>query len=74
VFSFSWRESGGPRVPPPTREGYGTRLLKNAISGADVKVNIEYPAEGVHYTIEALLADIASSPGGNEGDLSAVSL
>jgi len=74
VFSFSWRESGGPRVPPPTREGYGTRLLKNAISGADVTVNIEYPAEGVHYTIEALLADIASSPGGDEEDLSAVSL
>src|SRR6185503_11120644 len=31
VFSFSWQESGGPHVSLPTRVGFGTTLLKNAI-------------------------------------------
>jgi PAS domain S-box-containing protein len=29
-----WRESGGPRVRPPTRRGLGTNLLERALNGA----------------------------------------
>ncbi|WP_299686507.1 HWE histidine kinase domain-containing protein [uncultured Tateyamaria sp.] len=28
---LSWRESGGPEVHPPTRQGFGTNLLQNAV-------------------------------------------
>jgi two-component sensor histidine kinase len=64
VFSFSWRESGGPRVAPPTREGFGTTLLKTAISGTDAAANIEYNAKGVHYTVEAPLSVVAAASAG----------
>ena len=33
-FSFSWQESGGPRVTPPERNGFGTTLLKSALGDA----------------------------------------
>ncbi|WP_031550620.1 PAS domain S-box protein [Parvularcula oceani] len=43
-----WRESGGPEVARPEREGFGTlmltRILARDIQGA---IKIEYPPEGV---------------------------
>ena len=32
VFTFTWRESGGPLVIPPTRRGFGTRLLEQGVA------------------------------------------
>ncbi len=29
--SVSWRETGGPRVTPPTRRGFGTTILEQAV-------------------------------------------
>lgn len=45
---FEWRESGGPPVEAPTREGFGTRLLKRAI-GASFQGDLamEYAPEGL---------------------------
>jgi CheY-like chemotaxis protein len=43
-----WQESGGPRVSPPTREGFGTVLISRSVPydlGGDSKV--EYAAGGV---------------------------
>jgi two-component sensor histidine kinase len=39
VLKLSWEERGGPRVVPPTREGFGTRLLRRA--GANSKLDFE---------------------------------
>jgi PAS domain S-box-containing protein len=35
---LTWRETGGPPVTPPTRQGFGTRLLQRGLAGdmADV--------------------------------------
>ena len=30
-LSLSWRESGGPPVAPPSRRGFGSRLIENAL-------------------------------------------
>ena len=51
VLKFRWQESGGPRVNPPTRQGFGTQLLKGAFSD----VSLEYPVEGLRCEIEVLL-------------------
>ncbi|MFC3070534.1 PAS domain-containing sensor histidine kinase [Phenylobacterium soli] len=55
---LTWRESGGPPVTPPTRQGFGSRLLKQGLarelSGA---VTLEYLPEGVSCTIRARLTD-----------------
>jgi two-component sensor histidine kinase len=59
-FSFSWRESGGPQVTPPTRKGFGTTLLNSAIGGADAEPKIEYNSKGVRYMLEAPLGAIST--------------
>ncbi|MGO9544200.1 MAG: CheR family methyltransferase, partial [Rhodomicrobium sp.] len=31
-FQFSWRESGGPAVQPPSKEGFGSWLIQNGLA------------------------------------------
>ena len=50
-LQFKWVESGGPAVKPPTRHGFGTYLLENALpheTGGEV--TLEYAPEGVRCT------------------------
>lgn len=45
---LEWRESGGPRVEPPTKRGLGSPLVASALSGLPgSQVRHEFPAEGV---------------------------
>ncbi len=47
LVELNWRESGGPPVTPPTREGFGTRLLKQGLSRRpNASVTTEYRPEG----------------------------
>lgn len=47
-FVLHWRESGGPTVVPPTRRGFGSRLLKDGLSrDFDGEVRLDFPADGV---------------------------
>lgn len=52
----TWREVDGPHVSPPTRAGFGTRLIQRGLA-ADLngQVEINYPAAGVVCTIDACL-------------------
>jgi PAS domain S-box-containing protein len=59
---FLWRESGGPVVAPPSRRGFGSRLIESTLSsdfGSSVKV--EYRPEGVVCRFETVLAELAES-------------
>jgi len=31
---LTWREVGGPPVEPPTRRGFGSRLIERSLQGA----------------------------------------
>jgi len=46
---LNWRESGGPQVVPPTRRGFGSRLIERGIA-SDLKseVVMEFRPEGLH--------------------------
>ena len=33
VFGFAWQESGGPQVAKPTRRGFGSRMIEQALAG-----------------------------------------
>jgi PAS domain S-box-containing protein len=56
-LNLSWRESGGPRVVPPTRQGFGSRLIEHALSrDLDGKTRLEFAPEGVRCSIMAVLA------------------
>ncbi|KQR82167.1 histidine kinase [Sphingomonas sp. Leaf343] len=53
-FSFSWAELGGPAVVPPTRVGFGTRMIERVLSRhVRGKAEISYLPEGVRFEIKA---------------------
>jgi len=58
-FQLSWTESGGPRVTPPKRSSFGTRMIKHGLA-AELrgKVEIDYRPEGVVCTLDAPLKTI----------------
>lgn len=62
VFVMSWTESGGPRVAPPTRTGFGTGMIQRALSGyVGGATTLTYASTGAVFTLtttlEALTAD-----------------
>lgn len=53
---LEWVESGGPPVTPPTRQGFGSRLLHRVLSAqVNAKVEMDFKAEGLEIRIEAVL-------------------
>ena len=53
-FTFTWVEEGGPPVVPPSRTGFGTRMIERVLSRhVRGKATIHYPADGVQFGIEA---------------------
>jgi len=47
-LEFEWVESGGPEVAPPTRQGFGSRLLDFVLPGQiQARSRIDYLKEGV---------------------------
>jgi two-component sensor histidine kinase/PAS domain-containing protein len=52
-LTLVWRERGGPPVAPPTRTGFGTRLLRRAL-GADLDgtVALDFAPEGLTCTFD----------------------
>ena len=46
MFKFSWNETGGPEVFPPSRKGFGGRLLKGVARELNGTVDVSYAPEG----------------------------
>jgi two-component sensor histidine kinase len=42
-----WRESGGPAVAPPARQGFGTRLLETGAAQLGGRIERKWAAEGL---------------------------
>ncbi|MBC6981640.1 sensor histidine kinase [Caulobacter sp. 17J80-11] len=67
-FRLTWIESGGPRVKPPTRKGFGTFLIEEALATeTGRRVQLDYPPEGLRCEMsfdlghaEADLAEVAA--------------
>ena len=56
TLRFRWEEIGGPPVSPPTRKGFGTRLIARSLSHSfGAAVTSRYPPEGAVLTFEAPL-------------------
>ena len=55
-LNLNWRETGGPHVVPPSRSGFGTRLLEDAlIHDLNGQTQLEFAADGVRCSITAAL-------------------
>jgi two-component system CheB/CheR fusion protein len=49
VFRFTWRETGGPAVKPPAKQGFGSWLIQNGLP--DAEVVLDYADGGAVCTI-----------------------
>jgi two-component sensor histidine kinase len=67
VLKFKWMESGGPPVDPPTRQGFGSQLLKGIFSD----VSLKYPVEGLRcdIVVHLVAASRPLSPHGSVAEL-----
>jgi two-component sensor histidine kinase len=60
MLNLSWRESGGPQVSPPTRRGFGSRLIEHASRDVNGKIRLDFAPEGLVCSITAALEAIAA--------------
>ncbi|QRE72745.1 PAS domain S-box protein [Methylobacterium aquaticum] len=59
VLALRWQEHGGPRVTPPARKGFGSRLIERGLAGTvDGEVATQYLPEGVVCTLTAPLLEL----------------
>ncbi len=49
---IAWRESGGPAVHAPEREGFGVRLISSSLVSLRGQVKLDFRTEGVRCEIE----------------------
>jgi two-component sensor histidine kinase len=58
-FVLCWKESGGPPVEPPTRQGFGSMLIERSIAyELDGKATVDYRRDGFTCTISAPMSAI----------------
>ncbi|MFN3537049.1 MAG: sensor histidine kinase [Brevundimonas sp.] len=57
-LTLLWRESGGPLVVPPTREGFGARLIRQTFEAEQGgRAQIQFPPGGAHCSLLLALKD-----------------
>ena len=59
LFNFTWTESGGPTVTEPTRRGFGSRMIKQALPGYFTgQAELSYDPDGLKFSLQAPLAGL----------------
>lgn len=57
-FQLTWQEVGGPEVRLPSRRGFGSMLIERSLrSYFRGQAQLEYPASGLVFSLDAPLAD-----------------
>ena len=60
-MKFRWQERGGPPVAPPSRVGFGSKLLERAIDTSGHPAEFNYAPEGLTYHLDIPLASICDA-------------
>ncbi|MBS9720515.1 PAS domain-containing protein [Tianweitania sp. BSSL-BM11] len=59
MLHLEWRESGGPAVTPPSRKGYGLRIVERVLSTEfGGKGSVEFPRSGFAFRLSAPLDNL----------------
>jgi two-component sensor histidine kinase len=77
IFTFTWREMGGPPVSEPKRTGFGQTLLRQVlVHGSTREPEIVFGEAGFSYRYEAPLSGIviADADDGDDGTAKSPSL
>ena len=62
VLHMKWRETDGPSVKQPEREGFGTRMIRRVLaSELGGNVSLDFKPDGLECTITAPLGGPAAS-------------
>uniref|UniRef100_Q07VR7 histidine kinase n=1 Tax=Rhodopseudomonas palustris (strain BisA53) TaxID=316055 RepID=Q07VR7_RHOP5 len=62
TLNIVWRESGGPTVAPPTRNGFGSKLIQTMLQEIKGTLVSDYVASGYAYTITLRVGDSIEHP------------
>jgi two-component sensor histidine kinase len=66
-FIFRWQERGGPAVIPPTRKGFGSVVLEEAMSEHfDVPPRLDFSIAGVTYELSGALDALTTERHGSD--------
>lgn len=58
AFTFCWQETGGPAVHPPTRKGFGLRMIERALANdINGKISTDFLPDGLVCRITATLPE-----------------
>ena len=63
-FKLTWTEKDGPAVLPPTRRGFGTRLIARLADQLSGHAQLKYEPAGMVYELDVPL-DALSAPRAN---------
>lgn len=68
ALELVWTESGGPKVEKPTRNGFGSRMIEQALaSSIQGTAEIDYRPGGVVFTIKTLVGNLVDPVHDNGG-------
>ncbi|WP_237064892.1 sensor histidine kinase [Loktanella sp. M215] len=61
VFRFVWQESGGPQVAKPTRRGFGSRMIEQALAGYFLgTAELVYDPDGLLFNMTSPLTGLTA--------------
>ncbi|MFX0541513.1 sensor histidine kinase [Roseovarius sp. S4756] len=61
VFRFGWSESGGPPVAAPRRQGFGSRMVEQALAGYfNGAAELDYDPRGLLFNLEAPVSGLTA--------------
>ncbi len=64
-FRLRWQESGGPPVAPPSRRGFGSRLIERTFPSQGGRAESAYLPTGLVFTLDAPLDALKDGDGEN---------
>jgi PAS domain S-box-containing protein len=62
TLSFLWKETGGPKVSPPKRKGFGSVILLEGARQFAEHIALEFESDGLRYAARFPLAAIEAKP------------
>lgn len=54
-LNLTWVERGGPKVTPPERQGFGTRLIERSLASDNGNATIDYDPQGLTVHLQVAL-------------------
>ncbi len=61
-LSIAWTEVGGPTVTPPSRKGFGSRLIERGLTGqVGGTLSMDYAPQGLRCVIVSRLSEFQST-------------